>query len=305
MSLLWIVAIGGGYLVFLAIMLFVVRPKLQSQRIQVVVNNAGLPLTREIEPTVAATLRREVRLGFLTVALGLVVATVGMILANVHGLGSIVFIDFSAVFLAIGIGSAIGTVAQEDARQKSDVRFARLRSVGISDYRAPLEQWMPRVVIALALAVFVFRVVVSPGGVGATPAFLFVYAAAMVVSLAISEIATRTLVRRGQPAGSALELAWDDALRSRALNSIALSPLYLGGYFSIASIAFYPGGRGPAAVLAVEVSAGLTMLFAVGLLVWAIASPSRKPQQRYLRRLWPEFLSAAAPATTPATAPQS
>jgi hypothetical protein len=302
MSDLWIVLVGAITLVFLAILFFVVRPINQKQRIQVVVNNAGIPLTTEIEPMVTGTLRREVRLGFASVAVGVGVATAGMILAGVHARGAVLFIDASAVLLAIGIGGVIGSVAQEDARQKSQVRFARLRSVGISDYRAPLEQWLPRIVIILALAVFAFRVAVGTGGIAATPPFLFVYAAAMLISLAICEIASRALVRRGQPAGSALELAWDDALRSRALNSIALAPLYLGAYFNIASIAFYSNSRSAAAVLAVDLSAGVELLFALGLLLWAISWYYRKPQQRYLRRLWPELVPVAAPAQ-PATAP--
>ena len=295
MSNLWIVGIGAIFLAFLAFLFFVVRPKNLTQRIQVVANNAGLPLTAEIEPMVVGTLRRDVRIGFASVAVGVAIASAGMVIAGEHSPGAIVFIDMSAVLLAIGIGGVIGFVAQEDARQKSQVRFARLSSVGISDYRAPLEQWMTRVVIILALAAFIFRVVAGTGGIAATPPFLFVYAAAMLVSLGICEIASRALVRRGQPAGSPLELAWDDALRSRALSSISLAPLYLGGYFNIASITFYPNSRSAAAVLAVELSAGLELLFALGLLLWAISWITRKPQQRYLRRLWPQLV----PVTTP------
>lgn len=304
MSVLWIIGISSGFLVGTAFLLFIVRPKTNSQRMQVIVNTVGLPLTSEIEPTVAATLRREVRAGFLSIAIGISVAIVGMLVAHVHAVTAIFFIDFTTTLFAIGVGSAVATVAQEDARQKSQIRFARLQSVGISDYRAPLEQWLPRVFVVLALAVFAFRVVVASGGIGGTPPFLFVYAGAMLLSLAICEVASRLLVRRGQPAGSALELAWDDALRSCALNAIAIAPFYLGGYFTIASIAFYPISRSPVAVFAVDLSVCVELLFAAGLLAWVIAATARKPQQRYLRRLWPEFASGRGSAT-PTPAPQA
>ena len=302
MSTFWIAGIGAGYLVFLALLLFVVRPKANAKRIQVVVNSVGLPLTSEIEPRVKATLRREVWIGFLSIAVALALASGSTIVAKVTVPGQVFFIDFTAVLLAIGISSAVVTGVREDARQRSQVRFARLRSVTIGDYRSWAERWAPRVVVVLSLAVFAFRVVASPGGAGSTPAFLFVYAGAIIVSLAIYEVTSRTLVRRGQPAGSALELAWDDALRSRALNAIAIAPMYLAAYFNIASIAFYPNSRGPAAVLAVDISALTEILFAAGLLVWIIGTSSRKPQQRYLRRLWPEFVQTpivAGPSAAP------
>ena len=289
MAPLVIAEIAAGYLIFLAFLLFVVRPRAKSRRIQLLVNAVGLPLTSELEPTVEATLRREVWVGFLSMAVALALASTGMILGGVHSTQQVFFIDFTAVLLAIGISSAIATSVHEDARQRREVRFARLTSVDIDDYRGWAQRWAPRVLVVVALAVFAFRVIVVPGGVAATPAFLFVYAGAIIVSLAIYEITSHTLLRRGQPAGSALELAWDDALRSRALNLIAIAPVYLACYFNIASIAFYPTSRSAGAVLAVQLSAVAEMLFAVGLLVWVIGTSSRKPQQRFLRRLWPEF----------------
>ena len=102
MSTLWIAGIGAGYLVFLALLLFVVRPKANAKRIQVVVNSVGLPLTSEIEPRVKATLRREVWIGFLSIAVALALASGSTIVAKVTVPGQVFFIDFTAVLLAIG-----------------------------------------------------------------------------------------------------------------------------------------------------------------------------------------------------------
>ena len=52
MSVVQIVGFGAGYLVFLSFLLFVVRTKTQRQRIQVLVNSVGLPLSSEMEPIV-------------------------------------------------------------------------------------------------------------------------------------------------------------------------------------------------------------------------------------------------------------
>ena len=215
MSNLLIAGFGVGYLVFLAFLLFVVRPKTQSRRVQLLVNSVGLPLTADIEPTIVASQKREVRAGFIGIAIGIAVASAGMIIARVGTPGQMFLIDFTSVLVFAGIAIAVATLARENRRQTSDVRFARLRAVNISDYRGPFERWVPRVVVILALGAFAVRVALTPGTFGLAAAFLYLYAALMVVSLAISEFAGRLLLKRGQPAGSALELAWDDALRDR------------------------------------------------------------------------------------------
>jgi hypothetical protein len=288
MSNLLIAGFGVGYLVFLAFLLFVVRPKTQSRRVQLLVNSVGLPLTADIEPTIVASQKREVRAGFIGIAIGIAVASAGMIIARVGTPGQMFLIDFTSVLVFAGIAIAVATLARENRRQTSDVRFARLRAVNISDYRGPFERWVPRVVVILALGAFAVRVALTPGTFGLAAAFLYLYAALMVVSLAISEFAGRLLLKRGQPAGSALELAWDDALRSRALTAISVAPLYLGMYFGIAAVALYPSSGSASDALGTQIEA-VAVIVGAGLLL-ASAIASLRPQQRYLRRLWPEFV---------------
>jgi hypothetical protein len=155
----------------------------------------------------------------------------------------------------------------------------------------PLERWLPRIAVALGLAGFVVRV--SLGAPATAPVFLYVYAALMVATLVVCEVAGRLLLRRGQPAGSALELAWDDALRSRALNAIAVTPFFLGAYFGLVAPAFYPPTHDAGSALGSLIQATLVLVAAALLLVWSGTAFATKPQQRYLRRLWPEFASTA------------
>jgi hypothetical protein len=294
MSVVQIVGFGAGYLLFLAFLLFVVRPKTQRQRIQVLVNSVGLPLSSEMEPIVIANQKREVRAGFVGIVIGVVAASVGMILAGVTIPGEMFLVDFTSIIVFTGITIAISTLIREHRRQDSGIRFARVRAVGIADYRDAFERWMPRIIVVLALAAFALRAALSPSAFGLTAAFLYLYAVLTVVSLAISEVASRVLVTRGQPAGSALELAWDDALRSRALTAISVAPFVLGSYFGIAAVALYPSSGSAGDALGVRAEVLVVFAACALLLVSAIRSGLTKTGQRYLRRLWPELLAPVA-----------
>lgn len=294
MSVVQIVGFGAGYLVFLSFLLFVVRTKTQRQRIQVLVNSVGLPLSSEMEPIVIANQKREVRAGFVGIVIGVVAASVGMILAGVTIPGEMFLVDFTSIIVFTGITIAFSTLIREHRRQDSGIRFARVRAVGIADYRDAFERWMPRIIVALALAAFALRAALSPSAFGLTAAFLYLYAVLTVVSLAISEVASRVLVTRGQPAGSALELAWDDALRSRALTAISVAPFALGSYFGIAAVALYPSSGSASDAFGVRAEVLVVFAACALLLVSAIRSGLTKTGQRYLRRLWPELLAPVA-----------
>jgi len=183
MSVVQIVGFGAGYLVFLSFLLFVVRPKTQRQRIQVLINSVGLPLSSEMEPIVIANQKREVRAGFVGIVIWVVAASVGMILAGVTIPGEMFLIDFTSIIVFTGITIAFSTLIREHRRQDSGIRFARVRAVGIADYRDAFERWMPRIIVALALAAFALRAALSPSAFGLTAAFLYLYAVLTVVAL--------------------------------------------------------------------------------------------------------------------------
>jgi uncharacterized membrane protein (DUF485 family) len=296
MSTLWILCVGVGYLALYAVLLFVARPRSAAGRLDKVAGSVGLPVSAEIEPTVRSTENLQIRVAFISIVIGLIAATLGMFVGHTGSVVQMFWIDFTISIAAASLGSAIATLVHEDSRQRVQVRLARLRAVSIVDYRAPLEQWLPRIAVAVAVVGFIVRIAVDPGGASGVPPFLYVYAVLMVATLVICEIAGRVLVRRGQPAGSAIELAWDDALRSRALSAIAVSPFFLGAYFGFVTLAFYPpthsAGSAPGSI--VEIS--LDLAAAILLLAWGVIAMATKPQQRYLRRLWPELAGSSVGA---------
>jgi hypothetical protein len=294
MSILWALGIGLGYALFSCGLILLVRPRVPAQRTDAIARLVGLPLSPEVEPTIRTTQRGEVRATLVAIVVALAAATAGILLSGIAAPTQMFWIDFTATIAALGLGTTIGTLTHERGRQAGSVRVARLRAVSLSDYRSPWEQWMPRIVVALALAGLVLRGTVDPHGFAIVPVFIWVYAGITVAALLVCEIGGRAIVRGGQPAGSALELAWDDALKSRALSAIAVAPLYLGVYFNIGAIAFFPqthtGPTADAAQLEIEVS----LLAAILVIVWLVSTLITKPQQRYLRRLWPEFAARAA-----------
>jgi hypothetical protein len=301
MTIYWVVGIGIAYLVLCTVLLLVVRPRVPAQRIQVIARHVGLPVSAELEPTIRTTQRGELRTIVVVVTLGIVAATVGMLIARIDLPGQIFWIDFTATIATLGIGSAIGTVRREGQRQQGDVRVARLRAVSLSDYRSPYEQWMPRIIVALALGGLALRGAVDPSGFAIVPVFMWVYAAITLASLLLSEFASRAIIRGGQPAGSELELAWDDALKSRALNSIAMAPIYLGAYFGVGTVAFFPPTHTGPTADAAQLEIGLGFVAVVLVLIWAGIAVVSKPQQRYRRRLWPQFVDGKQKAPTGAT----
>jgi hypothetical protein len=292
MSTFTIVAIGVGYVVFVGFLLLVVQAKNRTQRVNRIAHSVGLPLTVEIEPTVRRTLRVGVRIGFTSIVIGAALATAYILLAHINSTLQMFWIDFTGVMAGIGIGSALATFTGEDSRQKSSVRVARLQTVTLSDYRSAFDQWAPRIVVVVSLLGLALRGAIYPAGYGSVPVFLWIYASVTVASLAIYEVATRALLRTGQPANSALDLAWDDALRSQALAGIATMPIYLGAYLGLPAFAFYPPTHVGATALGSQVESVFQLVGIALLLVWLGASIATKSQQRYLRRLWPDLPTA-------------
>jgi hypothetical protein len=294
MSILWALGIGLCYALFSCGLILLVRPRVPAQRTDAIARMVGLPLSPEVEPNIRTTQRGEVRAVLVTIVVALAAATVGILLSGISAPGQIFWIDFTATIAALGLGMTISTVRHERGRQAGSVRVARLRAVSLSDYRSPYEQWMPRIVVALALAGLVLRGAVDPHGFAIVPVFVWVYAGITIATLLVCEIGGRAIIRGGQPAGSELELAWDDALKSRALAAIAIAPLYLGAYFGIGTVAFFPQTHTGPTADAAQLEIGVSLVAMILVLVWLVITLVTKPQQRYLRRLWPEFAARAA-----------
>jgi hypothetical protein len=223
------------------------------------------------------------------VALGVTLATVYDLLSHIDSSLQVFYVDFTGVIAGLGLGGTIAAFAHETNRQKGSVRLARLNAVSLSDYRSPFEQWVPGAVVVLALLGLAARGAIYPRGYASVPVFLWIYAAVIVVTLVISEVASRALVGSGQPARPELDLAWDDALKSRALASIAATPTYLGAYLGLVAYAFFPATHQGATALGSGIENVIQMVALVLVLVWIGTSVATTSHQRYLRRLWPDL----------------
>jgi hypothetical protein len=293
MSVEWIVGVAVGYLAFGAFLFFIVQRRNRGQRVDLIAKSVGLPLTDDVAPVVLNTQRASALAGFLSIAAGVIAASVYLLVAHIDSMLQVFYVDFTGVIAGIGIGSAIATFALENSRQRGTIRIARLAAVSLSDYRSPLDQWAPRVVVALALVGIALRTAIYATGFSSVPSFVFVYVAVMVTSLVVYEAASRLLIRSGQPATSPLDLAWDDALKSRALASISVSPLYLGAYFGFAAFAFYPATHTGATAAGSQAQIGVQFVAIVLLLATVVIGAALKSQQRFLNKLWPDLARPA------------
>lgn len=204
----------------------------------------------------------------------------------------------AAAFLTFLLGHAIGngvTAWWEVTRPVAPTgpRVARATVLTQGDYVAPVERLGARVLVAVSVVVALGVLVADDAGwfTGVTlPAFWI--AAALVTPpalLAAHELLAARLVRRPQPAGSALDLAWDDAMRSQTLRDMVTVPLAAGAYAPLAvlgALGEQLDGAWPRSVVFDIVHGALFVLLAA-LLVAAVIAMALRPQRHFRERLWP------------------
>jgi hypothetical protein len=290
----WIPIIGGAWVVFLAILFAILRPRAHSDRAaskrnQRTAAQFGLPLTPESEPIIEAGIRRTFHAAMYGAFGALLVAAVVLMVIGENTPGHIFFGYTLTMYAGFGVSATVAALVAERRRQASSIRFARSRAVTISDYRSLLEQWTPRIVVALLTVGLALRSLLSLRGIGDIPPFIPIFALVAVIAAGIFEVANRLVVGKGQPAGSAIELAWDDAFTGRALASIGLSVTNLAAYGSLFSIVFLAGREEQGAIAGEKVQILFSIVAVILVVVAAIIGAATKAQQRYLRRLWPQF----------------
>jgi hypothetical protein len=168
--------------------------------------------------------------------------------------------------------------------------------VTVADYLAPIERQGARattlgsVLTLIATLVTLAWTEFPPAAIAATIA-----AAALtllsVASLVLLEVFGRRIVERPQPAGSPAELAWDDALRSVALRDLVTAPIAVGLYGVTLGIVALANAL-PISAVAAAVLSGVAMCTFAAVVLALVVSITNKPQQHYLRRLWPEVAGA-------------
>jgi hypothetical protein len=185
-----------------------------------------------------------------------------------------------------GIGGFVGGLVAARGLAAPGRRVARDRAVRVDDYISPVERNGVLAGAALAILVGVLSLVLGPADAD-VPVGLA--AAAALLAWGGFEVAARRLVDRPQTAETALQLAWDDALRSNAVRrlagsagAVALFALLLAVWFE--TRALLPADAAEWVVLAVLV--GVVAVLAA-IRFWL----GRSAPGRYFRdRLWPDTI---------------
>jgi hypothetical protein len=260
-------------------------------RVQRFGRSVGLQVPAGLETSIRSRLARRALFG----SIGALVATVvilGVILLGVlpYDRQSTIWLVLGGLFAGAGAGSALAALTERATAAPDSARFARSGAVDLGDYLAPVELVGVRVVVGASVAVLLGSIVVGVTRVEAWSATLVVASvvvALAVASLVVFEVAGRRIIDRGRPAGSPAELAWDDAMRATSLRELLTAPLCLGlwGTLIIVFEVLEAFSVGPESSM---IGAVVGLLLVVGAIVFAIVATASKPQQHYLRRLWPE-----------------
>lgn len=195
----------------------------------------------------------------------------------------------AGIFIACAsIGAAVAAFGPFAAVSPDAVHIARATSPRLADYLAGFWRWLPRAVVAAALLGYA-ACLIRPSAASATqPAATLapIFVVAGIVAAVAAELLSARLLRVPQPAGTADELAWDDALRAMALREIWMAPLALGAAAAVC-VTGLAGATGVAGLVAVPL--GLLPLVSM------IANPGAR-----FHGLWAGPRAAGpAPAATP------
>jgi hypothetical protein len=311
----WVLWIGLGWLVFFGGLFSILHFVAQPSGLRTIAAAVGLPITDEVRPIVEAGYRRKIVALEVSAGIGICVSFILLWAFRATGVFEITWGYLLLLFVAIAIGSAVSVLRTERERQQSVVRVARARAINRTAYLSRLWQWAARVTVGLLLIGVVVRGVITPNPARDIPFFLVIYVAATIAALVLAEVTSRWIVSHGQPTGSELELAWDDAFKSRSLFSLAYIPAFLGAVGSqVGSAVALPqfmgmltnivGHSSAASIenyllyfLALLAQGAVGVVAMIFLLVVLIIETARKYQQHYLRTLWPELVPAVPAAS--------
>jgi hypothetical protein len=251
----------------------------------------GLEVPEGLEPTIRAGVEAR-RIGApVGVAIGVAVATVLLLVNPGLNLLATYWCLFGAYLVGASLGSTTAILIAEQRRDSGTVRMARMNAVSTRDYVSPVQTWFVWFFVALAVVVFGADCWLT---VSVSPHFLSVVSGVIaglaVLTLAAYEIIAHRLVRRGAIAGTPLELAWDDGLRSYALTNLSatvgLIPLY--SLIAYDTLLFNSTGIYSSPFFGVF-TAFAPIAATVGILTLITVTTQTRTRQYFLRRLWPEL----------------
>jgi hypothetical protein len=275
------------------------RPRLRRASLQRYARRVDLPLPskrRDDTEHLLATRSLATDVGAIT---GVVAAAVWTATAQPPALEepSWVLVLLGALFTGGAVGAGVSAALETGRRPTpGEPRVARATAATLDDYVAPLELHGGRIVAVLpTLTLVAAWAAASWSGrsdATAVPTGALGIALLSLGVVAGSELAGRRLIGRPQTATTDLELAWDDALRARALRDLSTAPIAVGTYGTFGVLlalgdALQHGAFRDAAFGGI----GLLLVAAV---VVAVVSTSSRPHRHFRRRLWPDL---AAPAS--------
>ena len=245
-----------------------------NRRADAFLRQQGLPLSAGLHQDLRARLRRHERAsqlwGWGGWVLGVGLAAIAALLDAERVIALLIF---SATGLGYAIGASISASQSAAALAPEAPRVARLRAMTWTDYCTRWERWAALaaaigVMLACSTTTAVWVMVpVRPAGGWLVPAAVILLGLCIVAAMAALVRTAGAVADRPQRARTRLELAWDDALRSRAVRGLLTVIVVMGLEASLLILA-----TSAMWVLTAEhrVRATLTAVaFAAGLVCWA------------------------------------
>lgn len=203
-----------------------------------------------------------------------------------------ILVALVGVFVGEAIGHGLAAWRESVRPAPAGPRVARASSPGLADYVADREIWLARgaasiaALITAAVAVLDRMVWTAPPGL--PPAFLVTCGCVPALLVVVSELAGARLAAKRQVAATTLELAWDDARRSRTLRDMVGVPMMAAVW-----VAFVLGAAAGNQVAATSPEAGSrltnvthTVLILVLVAYGTIDMTRGSPHRHFRRRLW-------------------
>lgn len=259
------------------------RPRLLDR----VARRVGLTLPAELESEVAARWIRRIRFSMVGLVVGVIAAIAAVRLVGDAGSGWIAYVYLGSAWVGSAVGVAACSVGSAARKTGARVRLARGRAVSLSDYVIGFERWGARAAVGVsALAAVALAAISHDAQLAIVPLAI---SALGVCSLLVFEAVGRSIIARPDSWTTSTEIAWDDALRAVAVRDLATSPLTIGAFGTIVSSAgIIELVIRNAPLTVAPVSIILYVAFLAVLVAILVLSVTGKPEQHYLRRLWPK-----------------
>ena len=243
-----------------------------------------LPVDEATAPAIMARLSRRERAGLAGAALlAMIVLPIWHhwlyepVLAHPQPVSPLILITPALTVVAGRLVALTGLTVWDASRRRraSDVRIARAFVPTLTQYVRAREIWAARTTACVALPLAALstwddrldgRRIHSATSVITTVAVLLLL-------LVLAELTSHRLVAVGQPAASAMDLVWDDGLRSMQLRELYLTVTVASLYVAVLFTGGLPSPVGATAFLSAFAVVG-----------WCVAG---SPGSYYLRRLWP------------------